>query len=106
MFLHSQFKTITNISKQTLYIFPKTILSINISEIYKKNAYMCTINNCKINSATLITIYTNFEFISLFFLLNYRKKESFPNKYCVNFVLFQKKLSKELIKAKLALRHL
>jgi len=49
---------------------------------------------------------TNFEFISLFFLLNYRKKESFPNKYCVNFVLFQKKLSKELIKAKLALRHL
>lgn len=76
---------------------------------------MCTINNCKINSATLITIYTNlvknqdytnFEFISLFFLLNYRKKESFPNKYCVNFVLFQKKLSKELIKAKLALRHL
>lgn len=106
MFLHSQFKTITNISKQTLYIFPKTILSINISEIYKKNAYMCTINDCKINSATLITIYTNFEFISLFFLLNYRKKESFPNKYCVNFVLFQKKLSKELIKAKLALRHL
>ncbi len=67
---------------------------------------MCTINNCKINSATLITIYTNFEFISLFFLLNYRKKESFPNKYCVNFVLFQKKLSKELIKAKLALRYL
>lgn len=76
---------------------------------------MCTINNCKINSATLITIYTNLvktkiiqilNLISLFFLLNYRKKESFPNKYCVNFVLFQKKLSKELIKAKLALRHL
>ena len=58
MFLHSQFKKITNIPKQTLYIFPKTILSINISEIYKKNAYMCTINNCKINSATLISIYT------------------------------------------------
>lgn len=58
MFLHSQFKTNTNIPKQTLYIFPKTILSINISEIYKKNAYMCTINNCKINSATLISIYT------------------------------------------------
>ena len=76
---------------------------------------MCTINNCKINSATLITIYTNLvktkilqilDLISLFFLLNYRKKESFPNKYCVNFVLFQKKLSKKLIKAKLALRHL
>ncbi len=60
MFLHSQFKTITNIPKQTLYNFRNTILFINISEIYKKkNAYICTINNCKINSATLITIYTN-----------------------------------------------
>lgn len=36
MFLHSQFKTITNISKQTLYIFPKTILSINIFRIQNK----------------------------------------------------------------------
>lgn len=70
---------------------------------------MCTINNCKINSATLITIYTNLvktkiiqilNLISLFFLLNYRKKESFPNKYCVNFVLFQKKLSKKAYKGK------
>lgn len=70
MFLHSQFKTITNISKQTLYIFPKTILSINISEIYKKNAYMCTINNCKINSATLITIYTNLVKTKIIQILN------------------------------------
>lgn len=77
MFLHSQFKTITNIPKQTLYKFLNTILFINISEIYKKkNAYICTINNCKINSATLITIYTNLvktkilqilDLISLFF---------------------------------------
>lgn len=61
---------------------------------------MCTINNCKINSATLITIYTNFEFISLFFLLNYRKKESFPNKYCVNFAFIKYELSKKAYKGK------
>lgn len=36
MFLHSQFKTITNIPKQTLYRFLNTILFINIFEIYKK----------------------------------------------------------------------
>lgn len=36
MFLHSQFKTITNIPKQTLYKFLNTILFINIFEIYKK----------------------------------------------------------------------
>lgn len=109
MFLHSQFKTITNIPKQTLYIFPKTILSINISEIYKKeriyvyNKYLQNKFrnvNYHLYKFSKNQDYTNFEFISLFFLLNYRKKESFPNKYCVNFVLFQKKLSKKAYKGK------
>ena len=76
---------------------------------------MCTINNCKISSATLITIYTNLvktkilrilDLSVYFFTKLQKKKESFQNKYCVNFALIQKKLSKELIKAKLALRHL
>lgn len=109
MFLHSQFKTNTNIPKQTLYIFPKTILSINISEIYKKNAYMCTINNCKINSATLITIYTNLvktkilqilDLISLFFYLISPKKRYSLDKFCVNFAFIKYELSKKAYKGK------
>jgi len=40
MFLHSQFKTITNISKQTLYIFPKTILLSTFLKFTKKRIYV------------------------------------------------------------------
>lgn len=59
MFLHSQFKTITNIPKQTLYRFLNTIFLSIFLKFTKKNSCICTINNCKISSATLITIYTN-----------------------------------------------
>ena len=55
------------VNSKQLQIFPnkhsiifeiQSFLSIFL-KFTKKNAYICTINNCKINSATLITIYTN-----------------------------------------------
>lgn len=56
-------------SKHSIFFQKQSFLSTFL-KFTKKNAYMCTINNCKINSATLITIYTNLVKTKIIQILN------------------------------------
>lgn len=70
---------------------------------------MCTINNCKINSATLISIYTIIVKTKILQILNLSvyfsylispKKRYSLDKFCVNFAFIKYELSKKAYKGK------